>query len=350
VIIYIATHGYANTNGEFYVLPADIGANTGGNFDAGLRSKAILSDDLSDWLQGIDSRNIVVILDTCQSASVTGKDYKPAPIGDRSFGQLVFNKKIRLLVGAQADGVSLEEAGPINHGLLSYALVQDGLERQRADFQPLDHSITLSEWLQFAVGDVKRIQRSTALKGQDSDAGNGTKIAITKRAQISVNGEVNIAEVVQTPVLFDFGSEAAAPVVWGHPFFTAASGLDKTDADLAELAAAKALEDPIVAAGALRRFIAHQTPGIESAVAWALLTDKLLDAKAPSIKLISSTRPALAHLMLVNEYGSAAAILEKSADELQRRHECPDVQTEFRGVMKRLVRASDDSGHRTKRD
>ncbi len=348
VIIHIATHGYADTNGEFYMLPADIGVNTGGKFNAELRSKAISSDDLSAWLQGIDSRNIVLILDTCQSAGVTGKDFKPAPIGDRSFGQLVFNKKIRLLVGAQADGVSLE-ADHLKHGLLSYALVEDGLERQSADFQPLDHSITLSEWLQFAVDDVKRIQQSTALKGQDTSGVNGAKIAIKKRAQISVNGEVNIAEVVQTPVLFDFGGDSAAPVVWGHPFFNAASGLSKTDADLAELAAAKALKDPVAAAGAFRRFIARQTPGIKSAVAWALLTDKLLDARAPSTELISSTRLALAHLMLVKEYGSAAAILEKSAGELQRRHEYPEVQSEFRGIVKLFVPTSDDAGMRTQR-
>lgn len=39
----------------------------------------------------------------------------------------------------------------IQQGLLTYALVHDGLEERQADFNPKDRQITLTEWLGYGV-------------------------------------------------------------------------------------------------------------------------------------------------------------------------------------------------------
>ena len=48
---------------------------------------------------------------------------------------------------------------PIRHslGLLSYALVRDGLESNLADYKPKDGKILLSEWLSYVAEDVPKL-------------------------------------------------------------------------------------------------------------------------------------------------------------------------------------------------
>ncbi len=51
-----------------------------------------------------------------------------------------------------------QEASQLGHGLLTYALVEEGLKRAAADAEPKDGSVFVKEWLDFAARRVPEIQ------------------------------------------------------------------------------------------------------------------------------------------------------------------------------------------------
>ena len=65
-------------------------------------------------------------------------------------GQLAYDKGMRILAASQADDVALEVEN-LKQGLLTYALVQNGLEDRQAT---ADGNITLDGWLQYGVDRV----------------------------------------------------------------------------------------------------------------------------------------------------------------------------------------------------
>lgn len=77
-------------------------------------------------------------------------------MGSRGLGQLAYDKGMRILVASQIEDVALESR-LLRQGLLTYALVEDGLEAWQADFQPEDPTIFLKEWLQYAVERVPKL-------------------------------------------------------------------------------------------------------------------------------------------------------------------------------------------------
>ena len=328
VLIHIATHGYADEGGAFYILPKDIGAGVGKGLGAKLKAASISSGDLSAWLAGIDAREIVVILDTCQSAAVTGPNFKPAPIGDRSFGQLVFNKKMRLLVSTQADAASLE-FGDLKHGLMTYALVNDGLTLNRA---AQDKSTTFSEWLRYGLEDVVRRQSaSTQLDPAKAQVASRGTVAPT----VALDDTLSAG---QLPILFDFG-DPSGPVLAGVPFFDRSSFSDDKK-PTAELSAAMDVADPVASAAALKRFIKTQRPGALTALAWGAVVENYLAANAPPTELISATRLAIQHLALVGQRQTAYALLVAVADKLAEGQAYPEIQTEFRTTAARITGGS----------
>jgi hypothetical protein len=95
-----------------------------------------------------------MIIDACHAAAFTRKDFKPGPMGSRGLGQLAYDKGMRILTATQANDFALE-SGALSQGLLSYALVEDGLKRGLADFKPRpDGKITIREWLEYGVAQV----------------------------------------------------------------------------------------------------------------------------------------------------------------------------------------------------
>lgn len=140
-----------------------------------------------------------MIVDACHSAASVGDEFKPGPMGSRGLGQLAFDKGMRILAASQADDVALE-SDLIQQGLLSFALVQDGLEGRQADHKPKDDRITLEEWLNYAVvrvpvlaADVKA-GKVTASRG--SGEGRGLKLVS--------GGDPAKRRAIQQPSLFDF--------------------------------------------------------------------------------------------------------------------------------------------------
>ncbi len=63
---------------------------------------------------------------------------------------------MRILAASQSFAPAFEDAR-IGHGLLTYALCKEGLEKGKADFAPKDGRITMREWLQFGVNRVPNL-------------------------------------------------------------------------------------------------------------------------------------------------------------------------------------------------
>jgi len=151
ILISFSTHGYRDTKGNFYLLPHDTGKGTKKVITQDLLKNAISSMELKEWLREVDGGDMVIIVDACHSAAtVEGKGFKPGPMGSRGLGQLAYNKGMRILAASQADEAALEVEG-LKHGLLTYALIRDGIEAGRADIKPIDNLIRLSEWLEYGV-------------------------------------------------------------------------------------------------------------------------------------------------------------------------------------------------------
>lgn len=210
VLIAFSSHGYADAGGIFYIVPADIGRDSRKRVTTQLLSRSISSDELSLWLRGVDAGEMVMIVDACYAASaVEGSEFKPGPMGSRGLGQLAFDKGMRILAATQADNVAMENTF-IKQGLLTYALIQEGIEARRADYRPRDKIITLSEWLAYSVERVPKLYEEVRLGGPawlGARTEQQMKFVIAARGGKSFSKEleeVTAAGKTQQPSLFDF--------------------------------------------------------------------------------------------------------------------------------------------------
>jgi hypothetical protein len=192
-LLSFSGHGFADDSGNFYLIPQDTGPGAGKAVTAELRQHSISSEELSQWLRDVDAGDMTMIVDACQSAATVGNDFKPGPMGSRGLGQLSFDKGMRILAASQADEYALEH-GRIQQGLLSYALVRDGLDQQKADYLPVDKQITLKEWLNYGVSRVPSLA---------DDVKSGKLVAARGVVSVSADGKVMKA-ATQQPSLFDF--------------------------------------------------------------------------------------------------------------------------------------------------
>jgi WD40 repeat protein/uncharacterized caspase-like protein len=170
VLITYSSHGYADRAGNFYLFPYDIGSNTGRAVSAEILKQAISSAELSAWLRDLDAGELIMVVDACHSAaSVESPEFKPGPMGSRGLGQLAYDKGMRILASTRADDVAWESART-RQGLLSYALVHDGLEEWKADFRPADGRIGVQEWLEYAAQRVPQLYAEAMTKGDTPNA------------------------------------------------------------------------------------------------------------------------------------------------------------------------------------
>ncbi len=214
VLIAYSSHGYADQAGNFFLFPYDIGSATGKIVAPELLKRAISSAELSLWLRDLDAAELILVVDACHSAaSVQNSEFKPGPMGSRGLGQLAYDKGMRILASTRADDVAWESA-QTRQGLLSYALVHDGLQEGKADFRPKDGSIGVQEWLQYAAERVPQLYAEalgakggrTVGKGEAARKGaQGGLIsfASTSRGPRQFGAEEVVART-QQPALFNY--------------------------------------------------------------------------------------------------------------------------------------------------
>lgn len=201
LIITFSGHGYANNIGDFYILPFDIGQNST-LLTPEVLQKAISSAELSLWMQDITATEMIMIIDACySSAAVQGNGFKPGPMGSRGLGQLAYDKDMKILSATQANNVAIE-TGSLQQGLLSYALLQDGINKSEADADK-DKKLLSTEWLMFAEKRVPELYQ--AIKdGKLNLIVDGKTVTGEKGIELAGNktkkGNLNLQE----PTLFDF--------------------------------------------------------------------------------------------------------------------------------------------------
>jgi len=170
VVIYFAGHGLAN-KAQFYLLPHDLGYQGSRrrlNL-AGLQS--ILSHSISDReleqaFEQVQAGQILLVLDACNSGqALEAEEKRRGPMNSKGLAQLAYEKGMYILTAAQSYQAALEVA-ELGHGLLTYALVEEGLKKALADTAPRDGRVLLQEWLDFATARVPELQQTKMREGQ----------------------------------------------------------------------------------------------------------------------------------------------------------------------------------------
>lgn len=195
VVISFSGHGWADQQGNFYLLPTD--ARWPDSTRAPDVASFVSTAEMSRFLRRVDAGEMALIIDACHSAaSVASGGFRPGPMGDAGLGQLAFDKRMRILAATQADDVALESA-KLGQGLLTYALADEGITANggMAD-ENRDGAITLDEWLRYAA------HRLPALS-QDSRVARRAGAGIGARGVDFLDGAEG-KRPMQEPSLFDF--------------------------------------------------------------------------------------------------------------------------------------------------
>jgi uncharacterized caspase-like protein len=167
VIVYFAGHGLAE-GGKFYLIPHDIGvgnpakqpssATTRTNLNPLLAARGISDAELEDAFEGVDAGQLMMIIDACNSGQALGGEREGrGPMNSKGLAQLAYYKGMYVLTAAQSFQAALE-ASHVGHGLLTYALVMEGLSQAAADGEPKDGTIHVREWLDYATERVPEMQ------------------------------------------------------------------------------------------------------------------------------------------------------------------------------------------------
>jgi uncharacterized caspase-like protein len=207
VVVSFSGHGYTDPRGALYLVPYDVGA--GHSKVSGALPRCVSSAELSGWLGDVDAGEAVLVVDACHSAAAVAEPgFKPGPLGNRGLGQLAYDKGMRVLAAAQADDVALESR-KVRQGLLTYALVHDGLERKRA---ARNGNLTLGGLLAYAAERVPDLY-DEVVAGKVTD-GEGS----LARDVGAVRPKDPAARRVQKPELFDYARKRdEIPLATGAP-------------------------------------------------------------------------------------------------------------------------------------
>jgi WD40 repeat protein/uncharacterized caspase-like protein len=214
VIIYFAGHGTAQAQ-RFYLIPHDLGY-TGERTKLDERGlKTILEHSISDVeleraVEGLDAGHLLLVIDACNSGqALEAEEKRRGPMNSKGLAQLAYEKGMYILTAAQSYQAALE-AAQFGHGLLTYALVEEGLKTQVADSEPKDGVLNAREWLDFATDRVPQMQETKMKEGR----GVGVQIVFTE-------GEQNIVEPekrsLQRPRVFYRRELEANPLVIAKP-------------------------------------------------------------------------------------------------------------------------------------
>ena len=201
VLLSFSSHGYTDSRGIFHIVLEDIGKTTPQDqITAALQRNSLSSDVLSAWLRDVDAGEMTMIVDACHSeATVAAEGFKPGPMGSRGLGQLAYDKGMRILAASKSNEEAMELGGTIKQGLLSYALVEEGLVERKA---AKDGKIVMSGWLTYGEQEVPNLYSAGKVKGP-----NGKKPTAANGRDIIYLGPDQVPSTYQQPVLFDFNKQ-----------------------------------------------------------------------------------------------------------------------------------------------
>jgi WD40 repeat protein len=189
VFIFFAGHGMAEEP-RFYLIPHDM-VFTGkmeqiDTAKATILKHAISDLELEDALEALDAERLVLTIDACHSGqALEATEKRRGPMNSKGLAQLAYEKGMYVITAAQSHQAALE-FDQLGHGLLTYALIKEGLGKNLADKQPQDGRIDVREWLDYASTRVPQLQLDAM---QDLEK-RGRKVAV-------VRGEETEADVLK---------------------------------------------------------------------------------------------------------------------------------------------------------
>jgi len=165
VFIFFAGHGWAR-NGQFYLIPHDLGyrgpraqLSSDAASQKAVLDHAISDSELGAAVENIDAGLIALIIDACNAGQLLeSEESRQGPFNSKGLAQLAWDKGMFVLTAAQSYQAALE-ASELQHGYLTYALLEEGLKERKADRDPEDGRIDLKEWFDFASSRVPEMQR-----------------------------------------------------------------------------------------------------------------------------------------------------------------------------------------------
>ncbi len=162
VFIYFAGHGTAQGQ-RFYLLPHDLGyaGERTGLDAAGLQTileHSISDEELERAVEGIEADKLLMVIDACNSGqALEAEEQRRGPMNSKGLAQLAYEKGMYILTAAQSYQAA-QEASQLGHGLLTYALVEEGLKQAAADSDPRDGEVGVREWFDYASTRVPNMQ------------------------------------------------------------------------------------------------------------------------------------------------------------------------------------------------
>ena len=216
IIVSFSGHGHVDDAGVFYTFTYDTGPGRERIIDRSLLDRLVSGNELSEWLRYVDAGRMALVIDACHSAAGVGEGFKAGPMGSRGLGQLAYDKGISILAASQADDVALE-SDRLQQGLLTYALVHDGLEAYQADFRPADKTITLGELLAYGVERVPKLYEEVKTDSLSTFGGDEAARGAVVRIGDGKNSSLRKKNPYQTPALFDFTRTRKGDVVVAGP-------------------------------------------------------------------------------------------------------------------------------------
>jgi len=212
VFIFFAGHGMAD-GPRFYLLPHDLGyAGGAGSIDATAKA-AILRNAVSDLeleaaLETLDAGRLVLTIDACNSGqALEAEERRRGPMNSKGLAQLAYEKGMYVITAAQSHQAALEFE-QLGHGLLTYALIKEGLGKSQADKQPQDGRIDVREWLDYASTRVPQLQLDAM---QDLEK-RGRKVAVVRGEETEADP---LKRSLQQPRIFYRREPERTPFVVG---------------------------------------------------------------------------------------------------------------------------------------
>src|SRR5688500_16558445 len=121
-------------------------------------SHSISDIELEAAVEGLDAGHLLLIIDACNSGqALEAEEKRRGPMNSQGLAQLAYEKGMYILTAAQSFQAALE-ASQIGHGLLTFALVEEGLNQAMADDEPKDGQVMVREWLDYATRRVPEMQ------------------------------------------------------------------------------------------------------------------------------------------------------------------------------------------------
>jgi uncharacterized caspase-like protein len=168
---------------------------------------SISDEDLLQAFEGIDAGKLVMIIDACNSGqALESEEKRRGPMNSKGLAQLAYEKGMYVLTASEGYQAALEDA-KLGHGILTYALVEEGLKTAAADEEPADGKVDVREWLEYAARRVPEIQQSL-----DEHARQLEHVAMTQTGKAPVRPRPEREGRVQNPRLF-YRSGGAQPLI-----------------------------------------------------------------------------------------------------------------------------------------